>query len=497
MQALTLIMSIGHTPSARTTRWLEQSVAEVSLSGQRVFTFSCAFEPGLGTRIFIDMNFPMLLAVMLMSILGVVWAGCWLYATAVQKPCRPTWRMFLPKHTPIATFQENSSGQTVLHRWMAEVDGEMAVRACSNCLRTASVTSCVEEGLLLCEPCNRVFHPRHNREKQGHHKFVLDPVVGGLQGLTIWIAICLVLYESYVLTGVQTVYSLMLWWDCTDIIDNGNGLVAAYLTWATEQVCNGGEYYAIWAVVFVAIVWYCFGIPLAHVALLFPKRKKLHMEKTLVQWGWLYQGYHWYAYHWELVLEARKMLFAFLTSFNRMGNVNQYCAVLLVCLVNIIVNYTVQPFIWSLATTTDTYFLVACGVSCVVLIMYQEDRSASQITVAIVNIVAFLVNVAYNYYERPEIFYFAAFKAKSYLCALKRFICCESRLEIFSVYQPSSALTDTVGNDQGDGHSVLCPNTLDWDSFIPQGDGALEFCPAPTPSTPQQQEMLRKNTVQT
>ena len=94
------------------------------------------------------------------------------------------------------------------------------------------------------------------------------------------------------------------------------------------------------------------------------------------------QGYHWFAYYWEAVMEVRKMIFVFITSIDpaRIGILNKYCLMLLVCLGGIFINYAQAPFIWSLANTMDIYLLLACGVSCVVMIMYDGSTHRAQVS---------------------------------------------------------------------------------------------------------------------
>ena len=88
---------------------------------------------------------------------------------------------------------------------------------------------------------------------------------------------------------MRTVYNLMQWWNCTPVFDNGAGTTAAYLSWATEQLCTGTEYYAILIANFVVVAFYAVGLPLRVIALLYPYRYRLGEEAVLMRHGWLYQ----------------------------------------------------------------------------------------------------------------------------------------------------------------------------------------------------------------
>ena len=176
-----------------TDTFVSHSLAELTLSGQAWYTFNCAFQPEPPARNFVTMFLPAMLAAKLLLLLAAVFCCRWVW-TAIRRTERPTWRMFLPNRPGVAAFHEQPLSGRSAPLEQAEFFHE-AVKPCSNCLRTASVTYCRSEGLPLCEPCNKALHPRGNAEKQAHLHELLDPRVGGLQSMTLLSAVCIIFYQ--------------------------------------------------------------------------------------------------------------------------------------------------------------------------------------------------------------------------------------------------------------------------------------------------------------
>ena len=395
-QTLNLILNVGTFPSSSSSdSWFKLVTAFLSWSGQSVYHFECAFVPNVYTSNFINMFTPIIKGLTFMFVLACVWCVIALARAARHLPA-PSWELFLPKRRQVAVFHDQHDDSPADHQ---------GLRPCGNCLRTYAVTYCTDEALALCEPCNKALHPKLNQEKQGHHRVILDPQVGADTRLQFRTVVFIIMFQSYVLTSVRTVVDLMLWWRCTDQFDNGQGAVASYLEWHSEVMCEDQKYLLVVWLNFGAVVCWAILLPFGVFWKLWPYRHRLHEDTTLLRLGWLYQGYHWWAYYWECVLILRKMLFVFVTTVQFIEPRLQYSITLLILMVNISFNYTREPFVWDLANKTDTACLMGCAVSCIIFIMFDsnlDNKDQADLAVLLTNVVGFAAMLRLIVKSRPD-----------------------------------------------------------------------------------------------
>lgn len=118
-------------------------------------------------------------------------------------------------------------------------------------------------------------------------------------------------------------------------------------------------------------------MPLFSFYLLFRNRTRLHEIKIQEKYGFLYKGFTTRSYYWEIAMQARKILIAFVSIFlTGSGTMVQSLVLLSILCFFIYATLRVSPFEHRSANQLEIVSLIALIVTVYCGIFYLSSRSA-------------------------------------------------------------------------------------------------------------------------
>lgn len=127
------------------------------------------------------------------------------------------------------------------------------------------------------------------------------------------------------------------------------------------------------------ILLWALGIPLYSGFLLYKHKETLQEDATKERFGFLYNGYHRRSYYWEILIQLRKVLIAFVSIFlTSRGTIVQ--SLVLLCLLGffIFVTLRVSPFEDRHANHLEIVSLVALIITTYCGVFYLSSRNPTR-----------------------------------------------------------------------------------------------------------------------
>ena len=189
------------------------------------------------------------------------------------------------------------------------------------CYNTFAIWYCEEEALHLCARCNDALHQWSNKERVQHTRRPIAPKIG-LVPLSVGL-FCSMLWQSYRLTLIPTLTGLFKWLNVGDYYCDGappgDGYCSQYLVSDSSVDANSSDYWLMFGMVITMIVFWAIVVPLMTLLLLAVHHRRLHQDRILAHWGWIYHAYNWKACYWETIIVWRKFLLVLVAELQRIG----------------------------------------------------------------------------------------------------------------------------------------------------------------------------------
>ena len=255
-------------------------------------------------------------------------------------------------------------------------------RFCDQCTRTYAMWHCLEcpagaggAGAHLCEPCDRHRHPRSNPLLHAHHRVPVEPACHreGVNYLALVFNVGL--YEAYRLTGPSVVRGIFMWFKCSEEICSAPGACDTFLLSDTAVSCRSAGWRAMFVVALVAVVGIMAGVPAWVVAAWTRNRRRLHQERVILRWGWLFQGYHWYAGYWDAVVLVRKFAVVVIAEVG-LSVTAGLNSMIIVCVVALFLENLVGPYAHLAAHRFEAGTLTALIITALVVCVAISARGA-------------------------------------------------------------------------------------------------------------------------
>lgn len=129
---------------------------------------------------------------------------------------------------------------------------------------------------------------------------------------------------------------------------------------------------------FGVLLW-VLGIPLYSCYLLRKNRSVLNNDLTKEKYGFLYNGYNKNSYYWEIVIQLRKVLIAFVAIFlTGRGTIVQSLVLLSILALFIYITLRVHPFEDKQANLLEIISLIALIITTYCGVFYLSSRSPNR-----------------------------------------------------------------------------------------------------------------------
>ena len=275
-------------------------------------------------------------------------------------------------------------------------------RFCELCMSTFAITFCVDESLFLCGACNTRLHPWANPKRLEHMRIDVQPRIGKV-GLSVGI-LCMVMWEAYRLTLIPTVVGLFKWLGLGDAYCDGqppgDGYCSNYLVTDSSVDGSSSAYAVMLGFVIIALVFWVAVVPGLALGVLWIHRSRLHQDRIVQAWGWLYEAYNWKCCYWEVIVVWRKLLFVIVTAVH-IDPQDKYALLLMLCVVFSALDTAMGPQMLLLADRVQQLSLFACSITVATLLLLMPTPNTAAAIVLGINLSASLLIAVIYQRSRP------------------------------------------------------------------------------------------------